>query len=142
MLSKMNLDYLHLIWILMWLIFSLTPCYFFPIYPICFLFLFISFFFVSFGITCFSMITLNLLWFFIAYFILVAALKIMAYILAYLNCHNVHSSDNYTTLHTVYEFCHSVLQFSHLVFCHNIAVHFHRILESVLIFYLKESYHF
>lgn len=86
---------------------------FFPIYLICFYFFLSLFFFVSFGITCFSMITLNLLGFSlaitIAYFILVAALKIMAYILAYLNCHNVHSSDNYTTSHTVYEFCHSGL---------------------------------
>lgn len=108
MLSKMYLYYLHLIWILMWLIFSLTLCYFLPIYPICFLFLFISFFLSPLVLLVF----LWLHWIFfgfslaitIAYFILVAALKIMAYILAYLNCHNVHSSDNYTTSHTVYEF--------------------------------------
>lgn len=76
---------------------------------------------------------------------LVAALKFMAYIFAYLDCHDVHSSDNYTTLHTVYEFCHSVLQLSHLVFGHNIVVYFNSVhckLESELIFYLKASYNF
>lgn len=126
--SKMYLDYLHLIWILMWLIFSLTFCYFFSHLSHLFFYSFLSLFLSPLVLLVF----LWLHWIFfgfslaitIAYFMLVAALKFMAYILAYLNCHDVHSSDNYTTSYTVYEFCRSVLHLSHLVFCHNIVVHF------------------